>query len=311
MNITSFVSLISPGQTEIDQISTSGNTIRYRLENGMGFITESFLTGSYKRKTKFSPIDDLDIFFKLSGGSTFYKKLNDNDFVVYVKDSTARDSHVLRDYFTYNVGKDRYELSPIKLLNAIKNKIQSSYSNTPDIARNGQCVTAYFSSYSLTIDSVPCLGIKDESFYLIPKWGIGLLWKKANPKIDEEKINLLNDTDHYNWKLKGAIKVLKYWNRHRNSGISFKSYTLEALIYHGLNIDPDYSLSYVEVLKKAIIYIYNNVDNHQNILDIPWYEYMYYSMDTNQKERLKSSLSTLWSKLINWDDTFTSYLLTN
>lgn len=277
----------------------------------MSFITESFLTGSYKRSTKISPIDDLDIFFKLSAGSTFYEKLNDNDFVVYVKNSTARDSHVLKDYFTYSANKDRYELSPIKVLNAIKNKIQSSYSNTPDITRNGQCVTAYFSSYSLTIDSVPCMGIKEENFYLIPKWGIGLLWKKANPKIDEEKINLLNDADHYNWKLKSAIKVLKYWNKYRNSGISFKSYVLEALVYHGLNTDPNYSLSYVEVLKKVISYAYNNVDNYQNILDIPWYEHMYYSMDANQKERLKSSLTVLWNKLINWEDTFTSYLLTH
>lgn len=311
MNIASFVSQISPWQNEIDQISTSWNAIRNSIQTWMNIVRDSFLTGSYKRSTKTSPIDDLDIFFKVSAGNTFYERSTDWDYILCMKASATYATHLLRDYLTYNPDKLRYELSPIKVLNAFKAKIQTTYPTTSGITRNGQCITVYLSSYSLTIDCVPCIGVENQDFFLIPKWWTGLFWKKANPKIDEEKINKLNDVTHYNGKLKGTIKVLKYWNKYKNSWVSFKSYTLEALVYHSLNKNSDYNLSYAEVLKIAISYIYSNVDSHRNILDIPGYEYMYYSLDDSQKERIKSNLTILWNKLIDSEDVFTNYLLTH
>ncbi|EKD44780.1 MAG: hypothetical protein ACD_71C00007G0002 [uncultured bacterium (gcode 4)] len=308
MNISSFVADITPSQVEIDQISTSWNAIRDTIKNWMDIVWDSFLTWSYKRKTKVSPIDDLDIFFNISAGNIVYEVLASWDFMLYAKSSIPYSEHSLREYLTYNSNKVRYELSPIKVLNAFKTRIKTAYPTTSGIVRNGQCITVYLSSYSLTIDCVPYMGVADEDFFLIPKWWVDLYWKKANPKIDEEKINKLNDVEHYNGKLKWVIKVLKYWNKYKNSGVSFKSYVLESLIYHALNKNTNYSLSYVEILKIALRFVYENVDVHRNIRDIPDYEYMYYDLDSIQKERLKSALSTLFDKLELSEDTFTTYL---
>lgn len=69
--IKSFIQDISPDQDEREQIAISGKTIRETIEWKLDIIRSSKLTGSYIRHTKISPIDDLDIIFRIKAGNMF------------------------------------------------------------------------------------------------------------------------------------------------------------------------------------------------------------------------------------------------
>ena len=181
------------------------------------------------------------------------------------------------------------------------------YSTTSDTKRNWECVTAYLSSYDLTIDCMPYIWVSDENYILIPTSGNDLYWKKSNPDLDKEKIDELNNPEHFNWKLKGVIKVMKYWNKYKNTWVKFRSYVLECIIYYALKSQSWlYTASYVDILKQVINSFYNK--QYHNILDIPGYDYIYYDLSNEQWQKIKWLLETLWSKLKESEEDFISYL---
>ena len=305
-NIKSFIQDISPDQDEREQIATSGKTIRETIEWKLDIISSSKLTGSYIRHTKISPIDDLDIIFCIKAGDTYIEwiDLKQKKWKIYIKDGSY-DSHPLKDYAVYSNGK--YYISPNKILNKIKSCIAETYSTTSDIKRNWECVTAYLSSYDLTIDCMPYIRVSDKNYILIPTSGNDLYWKKSNPDLDKEKIDELNNPEHFNWKLKGVIKVMKYWNKYKNTWVKFRSYVLECIIYYALKSQSWlYTASYVDILKQVINYFYNK--QYHNIPDIPGYDYIYYDLSNEQWEKIKWLLETLWSKLNESEEDFISYL---
>lgn len=300
-----FINGILPTSEERSQISTSWWEIRNAIESKLDFIISSKLTWSYIRKTKISPIDDLDIIFKLSCWNSTYiwKDSDKNEARIHINE-WYHNNHPLKNYTIYQDWK--YYISPNKVLNKIKDRIQEKYSTTPDIKRNWECVTAYLSSYDLSIDCMPYAWIQNEEYILIPTSGNDLYWKKSNPKNDEDRINELNNETHFDWKLKWVIRIIKYWNKHRNYWVSLRSYLLECLVYRALRYESNYNLSYTEMLKIVISDIYNN--SNRNILDIPWYDYIYFWLTDTQWDRIKWLLSDLRDKLEEWEDEFITYL---
>lgn len=301
-----FIGEISPSSDEITQISTSWNTIRETIEWKLDFVSSSKLTGSYIRKTKTSPIDDLDVIFHLKAWNTNieWKNSEQKECKIYMKDEFYND-HPLKNYVTLE--NNIYYISPTKILNQIKTVIKDRYPQTTDIAKRWECITTYFPSYDLTIDCMPYTWVSWESYILIPTSGNNLYWKKSNPDMDKEKINELDDENQFNWKLKWAIKIMKYWNKKKNTWVSFRSYVLECIIYHSLKWKSEsYSASYTDILKIAIKYLYNK--SHHNILDIPGYDHIYYKLTDEQRQRIKWLLETLWNKLTTSEDDFISYL---
>lgn len=292
--------------TEISQISTSWNAIRATIEGKLDFVCDSFLTGSYIRRTKISPIDDLDIFFKVDAGWTNYQwtSSSKNECKIYI--TTAYPAlHKLYAYSTLENGI--YWVSPTKIMNEIKRKIAEKYSTTPDISRNGEAVTVYLSSYGLTIDCVPSIEVNREEFIFIPTSGNNLRWKKTNPKIDKSRIDSLDDVAHFNGKLKWIIKLMKYWNKRKNTWMKFRSYALECRIYQILKTKTNFADGYADILREVIKGIYNDT-SYNFVSDIPGYAYIQHSYTEDQWSRIKGLLETMWQKLNVSEDDFITYL---
>lgn len=289
MGFTSFIQEISPKNRSA--VSVSWAEIRKTIEWWSSVIIDSYLTGSYSRHTKIDPIDDLDIFFKVNFWNTDTINYTDGKVKIYITGEYA--SHQLKDYSTYSEG--RYYISPIKLINHIGAIVRSSYTTTSEQNRNGECYTVYLSSKDLTIDCVPFAWVTSKDYLLIPSWWNNLYWKKTNPKTDEEKIDELNN--EYDWKLKWVIKIMKYWNKNKNTWVKFKSYVLECLIYFAFKNTCNTAMSYTDLLKQTVAYIKNNVLYHKHISDLPQYAYMYYPLDDAQSNRLCSKLDELYWKL--------------
>ena len=154
---------------------------------------------------------------------------------------------------------------------------------------------------------MPYTWVSDDEYILIPTSGNNLYWKKSNPDLDKAKIDELNSPEHFNWKLKGVIKVMKYWNKYKNTWVKFRSYVLECIVYYALKGNPFvYTASYTDILKQVIKYLYNK-QNH-NILDIPGYDYIHYNLTDEQWQKIKDLLNILWSKLSESEEDFISYL---
>ena len=102
-------------QAEI--VSTRQNTVREVVESGMD-VLDSFLTGSYSRKTMIAPLKDADI----------------DVFIVL-------DPRYFRHY---DQGQNGGQAG---LLDFLKHTLRKTYTRTPDISRNGQAVTIRFEDF--------------------------------------------------------------------------------------------------------------------------------------------------------------------
>lgn len=306
-NIQSFINEISPTSTEITQISTSWAEIRKAIEGKLDFISSSMLTWSYIRNTKISPIDDLDIFFMVNAWNTQIEWkgiLEFKECKIYIQDGFY-NTHPLKDYTVFQ--NNKYYISPNKIMNQMKKKIEERYTTTSSIERNGECITTYLSSYNLTIDSVPYIWVTNEEYLLIPTSWNDLYRKKTNPVLDKTRIDNQNDSSHFNWKMKWVVKLMKYWNEKKNTGVSFRSYVIECIIYQALKDKTMlYSSTYVGIIKTVISDLYSQTS--LKVLDIPGYNYIEYSLTDEQRKKIKWLLETLWNKLQESEENFITYL---
>ncbi len=306
VSIKSFLEDITPNQSEILQASTSWTKIRDTIEKKLDYINHSQLTWSYKRHTKISPIDDIDIFFQLFAGNATLEHWYSNDKYRVYLDEGVYNIHILKDFTVYYNSK--YYLSPNKILNSIKRAISESYTSTPDIGRNGECVTVYLSTYDMTIDCIPYMTVNDKEYYLIPTSWNDLYRKKTNPQLDENKINELNDSNNFNGKLKDIIKIMKYWNKYKNPTMKFKSYLIECIVYRAL-LFKSKNITYIEMLKFVIESLQFKM--HRATLDIPSYEEIPYNLNDMQRDKIKRSLWEMLQKLNQSEDSLIAYLKEN
>lgn len=300
MKFETFINEIAPKNSS--QISVSWNKIRETIQSKSNIISNSFLTGSYARYTKIDPIDDLDIFFNIDFSNT---QIENSSYWVKIFLTWDYYSHQLKNFCTYEDYK--YYVSPIQLINHIWKIVKQSYTTTNEQNRNWECYTVYLSSYNLTIDCVPYTQVRNEDYKLIPKWWNNLYWKKTNPNIDIDKINELNNESNYNGKLKWVIKIIKYWNKNKNTS-KIKSYTLECLIFYAIQKKCNKNMGYVDLLKNILDYIYDNIESHCNIIDLPQYDYIHYSVNN---DRIKSKLVEFYTKLGDSEEQAIAYLKYN
>ncbi len=305
MNFSWFINYISPTQKEIEQLRISWWIIRNTIINNSEIISQSYLTWSYKRWTKISPIDDLDIIFNVNFGNTHIENYNSLTYIAL--NYWTYENHQLKNFSVWDNNIEKYIVHPVKIINHIWNIISSRYTSTENKWRNWECYSVRLSSYNLSIDCLPYTWVKNEDYKLIPYWWNNLSWKKTNPRLDEEKLNILNN--EFNWKVKWVIKIIKYWNKEKNTTKKFKSYILESLIYRAVKKNCYSRYSYTEILKEVVQYIYWNVEKHRNIKDICGYDFMHYSLDTYQINNLKNKLEILYSKNNIWEEALVDYLL--
>lgn len=177
--------------------------------------------GSFARRTKIRPLDDIDLMFGLSAQSATYDILSDRIMLT----SSGEGSRLHRYRHS---GADT--ICSIRILNAFKSRLQdiAQYAQA-DIRRNQEAITLKLVSKDWNFDIVPCFITREDAYgktyYLIPD-GNGH-WKFTDPRIDRDRvtnINVQNDGNMLN-----VIRAVKYWQR-RPTMPSMSSYLLETLI---------------------------------------------------------------------------------
>jgi len=190
-----------------------------------------FLGGSFARHTKTWPLDDIDIYIPLDGGSLFY--LSEGRRLPYTvqSDGTIFFNPLLSSRWT-----DGNYVSSSKLIAEFASVLRRHYPRETEVYPNGTCVSVRMShgetqsSDGLGYDVVPCFSLKPDDaneleFYLMPNGFNG--WMRTSPRLDTCVANLLQD---FNGKLyRKVVKLIKYWNQIR-FGAAFSSYYLELAI---------------------------------------------------------------------------------
>lgn len=166
------------------------------MESGLS-VSDSFLTGSYRRHTLIPPLKDADI-----------------DIVVVLAVS----------YFNNYNGSNGGQAG---LLDLVKRTLRRTYSQTPDISRNGQAVTIRFTDF--TVDVVPAF-YRQGGGYLIPN-SISQTWISTDPARHIEILSAANQS--HGGDLVPLIRMIKAWNRGHSA--LFRSFHLEVLTLQILN----------------------------------------------------------------------------
>jgi hypothetical protein len=177
--------------------------------------------GSFSRRTKKSPLDDIDIMICMSAAGCTYTEHADKIEITVPESST---------YFKNYINDGTSILNSRKVINAfIAKLVDIPQYNKAEIKRNLEAATLNLESYEWTFDIVPCFftteDILKRTFYIIPD-GLGN-WKKTDPRIDDELVTKENTAK--NGRLLQLIRILKYWNK-RNSTHTIGSYIFELLV---------------------------------------------------------------------------------
>ena len=193
--------------------------------------------GSFARKTKVRPLDDIDLMICLSGQGGHYNEYSDKIEITVNPQSNLKS--FCNDY--------TYILNSRKVLNKFISKLANipQYSNA-EIKRNFEAATLKLKSYDWVFDIVPCFftapDVLGKTYYLIPD-GKGN-WKKTNPKIDKEKAANVNQK--HNGHVLNVIRIVKYWNK-RPTMPSMSSYLLETMILNYYDSKKDSASQYVDL----------------------------------------------------------------
>lgn len=205
--------------------------------------------GSFARRTKIRPLDDIDFIIVFSAnGSTYSTNYND-EITISVPEKATN----LR-----RLTNDDYTLNSIKLLN----KLKSSLKNVPqysaaDIKRNQEATTLKLVSYDWNFDIVPAFITSPDNFqrtyYLIPD-GNGK-WKKTDPRIDAKRATEINQKR--NGKVLRIIRLIKYWQK-RSVVPNIGSYLLENLVLNYFDNNKESATDQL-ALKDVFLYLSNSI----------------------------------------------------
>ena len=180
--------------------------------------------GSFARRTKVRPLDDVDMLVMLQGQNSQVFQSSWDAYTFMVKVTT--EFSPLMPYV------DEYGwVNSTKILNRFKNGLKEvpNYQKS-EIKRTGVAVVLNLKSYAWVFDVVPALPVwnRDGSIhhYLIPD-GRGT-WTRTDPRIDQELVTEANKNQ--NGYLLPLIRLIKYWNANNRAAPRLTSYHLETLL---------------------------------------------------------------------------------
>lgn len=187
-------------------------------------ITDSFMPfGSFARKTKVRPLDDVDILVMLNGRDS---QVKEDAWSQTVRVQITADSSPLEPF-----ADDDGWVQSSWILNRFKSKLKKvpNYQKS-EIKRTGSAVVLNLKSYDWAFDIVPALPVGDGNdttlYYLIPD-GKGN-WMKTDPRSDQELVTEANQSQ--NGYLLPLIRLIKYWNIKSHVAPRLASYHLETLL---------------------------------------------------------------------------------
>ena len=236
------------------------------------FSDKDISFGSFARRTKIRPLDDIDMIFTLSAhGCTWEESF---DGTVYL--NTPTDSPEYKNYRHDN----SYRLNSRKIINRFVSELSSiSHYESADLHRNQNAATLKLTSYDWNFDIVPAFFTTEDAdgktYYLIPD-GNGN-WMKTDPRLDRQRVTDINQ--QCGGHVLNAIRAIKYWQR-RATMPSIPSYLLENLV-----------LNYFKDKGEASQFVDINIINVlQYIKDNIWW-------DVNDPKGIQGNLNTL-----SWDE---------
>mgnify|MGYP001066077101 CR=1 FL=1 len=212
--------------------------------------------GSFSRRTKKRPLDDVDMFFCLMAQGAVYNDYDQNNITVTIENTAS-------NLYQYTKDDDK-TVSSIKILNKFKRSLENIYQyRNAEVNRRQEVVLLNLISKDWSFDIAPCFRTVEQygkSFYLIPN-GTGD-WKKADPRIDKDRTIAINQQNNGN--LLNLIRIIKYWNN-RATMHTMSSYLLENIVLNHYKYRTDCS-SFVD-LSLADIFNHISLAVHQVVPD--------------------------------------------
>ena len=209
--------------------------------------------GSFSRRTKVKPLDDIDQMIGLNGGKLVWNEaLKYDQAIISVRSTSDKGiwSQLLNDDNT---------LSPIKVLNRFKRMLSNmnGYQN-PELNRRQQAVTFQMTSNEWNFDLVPCFHTTTD-VYLIPS-GNGNYWMKTDPRKDQVLATQVNQ--QHNGRVLEIVRLMKYWNNLNGKKSIPSSYLLEVMLlnfYENRSAYWDTCGTLQQEVEKCLQYIKENI----------------------------------------------------
>ena len=209
--------------------------------------------GSFSRRTKVKPLDDIDQMIGLNGGKLIWNEATAYDeAIISIRDPLDKGiwSQLLNDDNT---------LSPIKVLNRFKRMLSNmnGYQN-PELNRRQQAVTFQMTSNEWNFDLVPCFHTTTD-VYLIPS-GNGNYWMKTDPRKDQVLATQVNQ--QHNGRVLEIVRLMKYWNNLNGKKSIPSSYLLEVMLlnfYENRSAYWDTCGTLQQEVEKCLQYIKENI----------------------------------------------------
>lgn len=231
--------------------------------------------GSFERKTKRRPLDDIDIMVCMGADGATYTESWGTAYITTTNEESPL--YRLRHESGIILSSDRINSK------RVVNKFVSALSYVPqydkaEINRRSEAATLRLKSYDWVFDIVPCFRTQEDnagkSYYLIPD-GEGH-WKKTEPSIDRARVQRLTRTR--GTMMLGVIRLVKFWNC-RPTMPTIGSYLLENMIldYYETNScsnfpDLEFSkvIKYIESAINSPVWDPKGIQGDLNTVD--WFE---------------------------------------
>jgi hypothetical protein len=217
--------------------------------------------GSFARRTKKRPLDDIDMLIVLHAQGNMYNEYYDR-IELTVPDAADRQLKLCHD--------NTRNLNSIKVVNKFVKALEGvpQYDNA-QIKRNQEAATLKLKTKDWNFDVVPAFITREDAngatFYLIPD-GKGN-WKKTDPRLDRKRTTDVN-TSNNGWVL-NIIRAIKYWNK-RPTMPSMGSYLLENMIldyYENSNVEISQfvDIEIIRVLGDIKSRVYQTINDPKNM----------------------------------------------
>jgi len=213
--------------------------------------------GSFARRTKTKPLDDIDIMIGLDGNNCTYSLYSTTHATIQVNNTTSNLTVLC------NAGTNT--LNSIKVINRfiLHLKEVHQYRNA-ELKRNNVAAVLNLTSYDWVFDIVPCFRTVDDAlgrnFYFIPD-GDGN-WQMTDPRIDQNRVTAINQK--HNGKVLNVVRIIKFWNKQKTI-ITIPSYLLENIILN--YYDTNYFISdYVDIEVPKIL------EHLTVVINLPFYD---------------------------------------
>lgn len=217
--------------------------------------------GSFERKTKTRPLDDIDMMVGVDADDCTYNETTVDDIKIYLPDNYSGRLNAFRHT---TVGKEN-TLSSTRVVNKfVKSLGEINQYSRAEIKRTGEAATLKLTSYEWNFDLLPCfmtkVGSDGNSYYLISN-GNGD-WRKTDPSKDRARLSSINQACGGN--VLNVIRALKYWNQRPNQ-TRISSYLLETMISDYYKDEVDCSRAnnvtgYVDIeIEKVLGYLVDNI----------------------------------------------------